>query len=146
MRRPTLIESNFDLETHTSYVVLGTDIGQFEATVRTEPADYAYESKFFGCQLAEMKATYKWARAHYQQARQKQKGLQDFWRSMTNTRNYDSKAYWVKVARGQIDRLDQEACFWQSKAEAIKRAYHTAIITRDSLNNTKNRCEEYNND
>lgn len=137
MKKPTLIDSDFNPDDHTSTVTIGTDIGQFTASVMTLPADYPFESRYFGCQLAEMKATRKWALAHYHQIRQRMKGLKDFWNAMAGTREFNPYAYYVKVLKKQYDRLEEEATFWSQKADSIERAYRTCIVTQDGLNHRK---------
>ena len=63
MNKPTLIENTYYESDHTYLVTIGTDMGEFTGCAQCEPADYDYESRYFGWELAEIKANLQYARA-----------------------------------------------------------------------------------
>ena len=147
MKRHTLIHAGIGVDNPHQYnVTIGTDMGQFSGTVECKPADYENESKFFGFELAELKAEIAYAREKRKYYEAQQRALAEFWIRMAETRCYDMEAFWVKKMREQVDILDDKREFWTTRVEQLKKAYHIKVLTFDSLNKKRNRCEEYNND
>lgn len=145
MRKHTLIE-NIKLDPHTYLVTIGTDIGQFTGAVECREEDWGYESKYFGFELAEIKAEIKYARAKKRYYSAELRALTEFWRDMTTTRNYDQDAFWVKKIRARVDDTESKRRFWADRVKYLKECYHLKITTFDSLKSTRDRCKEYNND
>ena len=145
MKRHTLIDNSI-INDHDYCVTIGTDIGQFKGVAKCRPEDYKNESKYFGWELAEIKAEIEYARAKRKHYEAELKALTDFWRDMANTRTYDIDAYWVKKMRKKIDAVSEQREYWANQVNALKDAYHVNIVTFDALNSRIKRCEDYNND
>lgn len=145
MRKHTLIE-NIKPDEHTYLVTIGTDIGQFTGEVKCRKEDWGYESRYFGFELAEIKAEIEYARAKRRYYDAQLKALIEFWRDMSTTRTYDIDAFWVKKMRAKVSKTEIERQHWVEAIKDLKRAYHLKITTFDSLKSTRNRCKEYNND
>lgn len=145
MRKHTLIE-NIKLDPHTYLVTIGTDIGQFTGAVECREEDWGYESKYFGFELAEIKAETEYARAKKRYYDAELRALTEFWRDMMTTRNYDQNAFWVKKIRAKVDDMESKRRFWADRVKYLKECYHLKVTTFDSLKSTRDRCKEYNND
>lgn len=145
MRKHTLIE-NIKLDPHTYLVTIGTDIGQFTGAVECREEDWDYESKYFGFELAEIKAETEYARAKKRYYDAELRALTEFWRDMMTTRNYDQNAFWVKKIRAKVDDMQSKRRFWADRVKYLKECYHLKVTTFDSLKSTRDRCKEYNND
>ena len=145
MRKHTLIE-NIKLDPHTYLVTIGTDIGQFTGVVECHEEDYAFESQYFGWELAELKAEIEYAKAKKRYYDAELRALTEFWRDMTTTRNYDQNAFWVKKIRAKVDDVESKKRFWTLRVQYLKECYHLKITTFDALKSTRDRCKEYNHD
>jgi hypothetical protein len=122
---------------HSYQVTLGTDMGQFTATVDCRKEDWVYESRYFGFQLAEIKCEIEYARAKKKHYQAQLKALTEFWRNMSTTRNYDQDAFWVKQMRKKVDDIQLMIDFWDNRIKRCKVLYYEKIVTRDKLNETK---------
>ena len=147
MKKHTLIHSGVAVDNPHQYnVVIGTDMGQFSGTVICREEDYDHESKFFGFELAELKAEIEYAKAKKRFYDAQKQALSAFWIKMADTRTYNMDAFWVKKIRENIDALAEQKKYWTNRAAQLRNAYHIKIVTFDMLNKRRNRCEEYNND
>jgi uncharacterized coiled-coil DUF342 family protein len=142
----TLIETLHDEAQHAYLVTIGTDMGQFTGAVECREEDWNHESRYLGFELAEIKAEIQYARAKRNHYNAQLKALTQFWRDMTTTRTYDQDAFWVKQMRKRVDDINWQEEFWDNRIKHLKECYHIKILAFDSLNKTRNRCEEYNND
>lgn len=142
----TLISAIRDKNNHTYTVTIGTDIGQFTGEVFCRPEDWERESRYFGLELAELKANILYARAKKNHYAAQIKALNEFYNNMRTTRTYNANAFWVKKLQEQIDDLVLTLKWWKNRIQYLKEAYHIKITTFDSLRNIRKRCEEYNND
>lgn len=147
MNKHTLIHAGTAVDNPHQYnVVIGTDIGQFSGTVECRKEDFDHESRYFGYELAEIKALIKYARAkakHYDALWQE---LVNFWKEMSQTRTYDEDAFWVKKIAQRVDEYDDKAREWKELARHMKETYHVKIQIFDAQNSKHRRCEEYNHD
>lgn len=146
MKRPTLIKNGISADGRLYNVIIGTDMGQFSATVEIRPEDEICRSNYFGWELAEIKANIKYARAKKKHYDAQLRVLQEFWENMAQTRTYDDTAFWVKKIHEQIKDLEMVAKWWKNRIDYLKETYHLKITTFDALNGKRKRCEEYNND
>jgi len=146
MKRPTLIKNGISVDGRQYNVIIGTDMGQFSATVEIRPEDESCRSNYFGWELAEIKANIKYARAKKKYYDAQVKVLKEFWGNMSKTRTYDDAAFWVKKIEQQIEDLELTVKWWKNKINYLKETYHLKITTFDSFNAQRNRCKERNND
>ena len=146
MRKHTLIANEYDETRHSYRVILGTDIGTFVGEVECRPEDQEHESRYFGWELAELKALIKHAKAKARHYEALWSELVNFWGEMSKTRTYDENAFWVKKIAQRIDEYEEKAREWKHLANDMKEAYHVKIQSFDVLNKKRNRCEEYNHD
>ena len=144
-KRHTLIKNTKPNE-HTYLVTVGTDIGQFTGVVECREDDWSHESRYFGFELAEIKAEIQYARAKRNYYNAQLKALTQFWRDMSTTRTFDTEDFWVKKMRIKVDDIENTKRFWENRIKYLKECYHLKIVTFDSLNVKRNRCEEHNND
>ena len=137
----TLIEHTYNAETHTYYVTIGTDIGQFSGTVVCRPEDYRFEATYFGYEMAERKALIKYARAKRDYCKAQIEALARFWHEMSATRTYDPTAFWVKKIKLRLDELVEDRDMWIHKIAAMKQSYRYAIEKTDKVNAIRRRKE-----
>lgn len=147
MTKHTLIHAGIAIDNpHLYNVVIGTDMGQFSGSVECREEDFDHESKYFGFELAEIKAEIKYARAKAKYYDALWQELANFWRAMSQTRTYDSNAFWVKKIAQRVNEYDDKAREWKELARHMKETYHAKIQTFDELNSKRRRREEYNHD
>lgn len=132
MKQHTLIEAR--QEGHTYLITIGTDMGQFSGAVCCREEDYSNESKYFGFELAEIKAEIAYARAQRNHWEAQLKALTQFWRDMSETRNYDYHAFWVKQIRDRTSKVDTERQYWVETIKKLKNVYYLKIKERDTFN------------
>ena len=145
MRKHTLIK-NIKPDEHTYSVTIGTDMGQFTGEVECRKEDWDHESRYFGFELAEIKAEIEYSRAKRKYYDAQLKALIEFWCDMAQTRTYDQDAFWVKKMREKVSKIEIEKRHWTEVIKDLKRAYYLKITAFDSLNVKRNRCKEHNND
>jgi hypothetical protein len=131
MKMHTLIENKYDEQKHRYEVTIGTNMGYFTGAVTCREEDYAHENTNVGYDLAEMKATMKYAQAKRKVYTERAKALKHFLSNMSSTRTFDTTAYWVKQCRKEIDRLWREASEWRQFEERLKQGYRLKIESRD---------------
>lgn len=144
-KRHTLIK-NTKPNDHAYLVTIGTDMGQFIGLVECREEDWDHESRYFGFELAEIKAEIQYARAKRNYYSAQLKALTEFWRDMSTTRTFDTEDFWVKKMRIKVDDIENTKRFWENRIKYLKECYHLKIVTFDSLNAKRNRCKEHNND
>lgn len=131
MKMHTLIENKYDEQQHLYEVTIGTDLGAFEGSVICQEVDYPHESSNVGYDLAEMKATMKYANAKRKAYRERAKALQDFLNNMSDTRTFNEQDFWVRQCKKEIDRLWQKTYEWRQFRERLDRGYRLKIESRD---------------
>ena len=130
----TLIETLHDEVQHAYVVTIGTDIGQFTGAVQCKEEDYDNESRYFGFELAEMKAEIEYCRAQRRYWNARLKALTQFWREMSATRTYNQDAFWVKKMRIAVNDASDESLYWADSIKALKSLYYEKIKNFDAAN------------
>ena len=147
MTKHTLIHAGTAIDNpHLYNVVIGTDMGQFSGSVECRTEDFDHESRYFGYELAEIKALIKYARAKAKHYDALWHDLSNFWREMSQTRTYNRDAFWVKKISRRIDEYYDKAREWKELARSMKENYHVKIQTFDELNSKYKRREEHDHD
>ena len=131
-KQHTLIDSSVSRDEHAYEVTIGTDMGQFTGSVYCQMQDWDYESRYFGLELAEIKAEIEYARAKRRYYDAQLKALTEFWRNMAQTRTYDIDAFWVKKMRNKVDDIEVIKEFWTNRIKTLKEIYHTKILDFDA--------------
>lgn len=140
MNKHTLIHAGVAVDNPHQYnVIIGTDIGQFSGTVECRAEDWDRESKFFGFELAEIKANIKYAKAKARHYEALWNELMNFWKVMSDTRTYDENAFWVKKIARRIDDYADKARTWRHLVQDMKNTYHLKIQLFDAQNRKKER-------
>ena len=127
----TLLHADYNPDTKISTVTIGTDLGHFTATSLCHKEDLSYESKFFGCQIAEWKAIRKYCKAKRRLASERYEALVAFKALMEGTRNYDAHCYWAQKLRAQIGNAKIEVTKWEQCIRNANIAIVTGIEERD---------------
>ena len=126
-----LLYSNYDVQSGESVVTIGTEIGQFTGKSRLMDEDLDHPSRFFGCEIAELKAAEKYYKAKARMARSKARTLTEFLRDMSQTRSYSDSAYWVKRIKREIARYQSERSKWMRHASYCEQTRLKNIKMRD---------------
>lgn len=138
----TLIETLHDADQHAYVVTIGTDMGQFTGAVQCREEDYGNESRYFGFELAEIKAEIEYARAQRNHWDARAKALSEFWKDMSQTRTYDIDAFWVKKMRVTLDNAMHKKTYWADQVEALQVAYYEKIKGFDLANSKRKSFRE----
>ena len=128
----TIIKS--EIIDKTSVVTIGTELGQFSASVTCQPEDYDYFSNYHGCHLAELKATMKYFKYKKNLIKAQMTALDHFYSSMKNTRTFDGNAYYVKQLAAHYSRLSQQVQECTHSIKKLQEAYHACIVAHDEHN------------
>lgn len=137
-----LIETLHDADQHTYVVTIGTDMGQFAGAVQCRKEDYGNESRYFGFELAEIKAEIDYARAQRNYWNARAKALSEFWKDMSQTRTYDIDAFWVKKMRITLDNAMHKRTYWADQVKTLKAAYYEKIKGFDLANSKRKSFRE----
>lgn len=138
----TLIETLHDADQHAYVVTIGTDMGQFTGAAQCHEEDYGNESRYFGFELAEIKAEIEYARAQRNHWNTRAKALAEFWKEMSQTRTYDIDAFWVKKMRIALDNAMHKRQYWVERIKFIQAAYYEKIKNFDIANAKRKQFRE----
>lgn len=141
-KKHTLIEAIHDEDQHAYVVTIGTAMGQFTGATQCREEDYGNESKYFGFELAELKAEIEYARAKRNYWDARAKALSEFWKDMSQTRTYNVDAFWVKKMRAVLDNALHKACYWKDQVGYLKECYYEKIKGFDTANSKRKRFKE----
>ena len=75
----TVINSRYDENTHMAFVTISTDCGLFAGTATCHKRDYEWESKIFGCEIAEIRAGIKYMKEKRRHAVDKYKMMKEYY-------------------------------------------------------------------
>ena len=138
----TLIETLHDADQHAYIVTIGTNMGQFMGAAQCREEDYSNESRYFGFELAEIKAEIEYARAQRNHWDARAKALSEFWKDMSQTRTYNIDAFWVKKMRVTLDNAMHKRMYWADQIEVLKTAYYEKIKGFDLANSKRKSFRE----
>lgn len=117
-----LVGSSFQPETHVSMVTINTDVGRFTGVAKCSKKDYEWESNYFGCELAEIRAGIKYMKAKLREAKAKKKVMQDYYNIVSSMASFNSQSPEMSKARRMLYECDEEIADWK---RIIKAAYET---------------------
>lgn len=146
MKKHSLMNCINDPECHSYEVTIGTDIGQFTGKVYCREEDWGRESRFFGFELAEIKAEILYARAKKKLYDAKAAALSEFLFDMSQTRTYERNTFWVKKINHRIADYIYQRSQYDELITKLQTAYKNKIDTWDRVVSKSSRCKEYNND
>jgi hypothetical protein len=124
----TLINAEHNFDTHISTATISTDIGLFTATTRCHKEDIPYESKYFGCRLAEWKALRMHAKAKRREALAALNALMSFAVRMGHTKNYQPTDYYVKQLWHEIEVARSKVEKWERDIDNINTVIATEVM------------------
>jgi len=125
-----LKNSNYNEETGVSMVEISTRYGNFSATVQMR-ANEEYPSKYFGCELAEIKALKKAEKMRLRELRAELKGLRDFFAEMMDTRNFNGYSFPMLKLGEKMVKLRQDIDVCKYNINQLSNNYHKLILSRD---------------
>ena len=127
----TLIKAEHDFDTHVSTTVISTDIGLFSATSFCQKPDRKYESKYFGCRIAEWKAIRNYARTKRALAKAEVNALEKYANRMSHTRNFKETDYYNKLLNKEIAVAKEAVAKWEREIVMIGEVIKEEIAERD---------------
>jgi hypothetical protein len=130
-KRIKLVSAEYNEETGESKSVINTPLGTFTGVSKIHPEDRDFSSKFFGCRIAELRASRQYCLALARDYRAKVKALEDFFCQMMNTRAFDSNAYYVRQLEKTRNEYKEKAAHWKTQAARIKEVIREDIVARD---------------
>ena len=103
----TLMSSNYDPDSGVSVVKINTDVGVFEGIAHCHPEE-EYESRMFGCELAELRAIRKYLRELVKIGNAQLDALYHLYNSVYDMKdfNYDN-FYASKIRRAMYAKKDE---------------------------------------
>ena len=129
-----LISAKYDTETMASIVTIGTDLGIFEGIVTIREEDVPYASRYFGCELAELRAYINYAKAKVKHYSVQRIALVNFYKTMKDTREFSSGAYYIKQLDRHIQEITEHKNSWNRIVHQCQKEYHKLILRRDETN------------
>lgn len=129
-----LISAKYDTETMASIVTIGTDLGIFEGIVTIREEDVPYASRYFGCELAELRAYINYAKAKVKYYSAQRTALVNFYKTMKDTREFNTNAYYVKQLDRHIQEVTEQKNSWNRIVHECQKAYHKLVLRRDEMN------------
>lgn len=120
----------YDETSGMSIVTISTRYGNFTGMVKMH-ANEVYPSKYFGCELAEIKALKQAEKMRLRELRAELKGLQNFFVEMMDTRNFDGYSFPMLKLGEKMVALRQEIDVCKYNIKRLGANYHTLILERD---------------
>ena len=126
----TLTHAEFNEDTGVSVVIISTKYGHFKGEVQMQESEQ-YPSKFFGCELGEIKALKKAEKARLKELRAQLNALQSYFCDMINTRTFDGYSFQMLKLGEKIVELRNQIDACKSEIQMLSEHYHNLIIQRD---------------
>lgn len=109
LKKYKIIDSYFDEEFGVSYVKINTSVGAFEGSAFLHPDDKEeYSSRFFGCQLAEIRALIKYYKALIRMKNDNIKIVKNIYNTLEQNKHFNSKYFYARQLRKQLEILKYE--------------------------------------
>lgn len=113
---------------HVYTVTIGTELGQFTASVFCRPEDRLHEIRYIGWELAEIKAEIKYSLAKKRKYENQFEIMNRYLRDMSNTRNYNESAYYVKQLHMRIEEIVEKINAEKMLINKLRNIYHEKIL------------------
>jgi hypothetical protein len=127
----TLLFSKADEISGISIVRIGTDMGEFEGIAECCFDDLPQFSNFFGCRIAELRASAKYAKAKIKYWRARLEALESYEGTMCATRNWNDHDYYVKKLHQHMKAAKNELDRWKLIYSTRQENITAAIAERD---------------
>lgn len=116
MKKYHITKAEYNEDTGFSLVEISTPIGSFFGDARLNPEDKeaGYDSRFFGCQLAELRAVIKYYKALVRIEKEVYKRELNFLNTFRQAKEYDDGAFYAK-------RLKKTCCITENKKNNLIR-------------------------
>lgn len=112
-----LIYSNFNKNTGISTAILQDKNGRYVGKAKVCPEDKEYESEFFGCRLAEMRATLEYYKQELKRTKVQLKPLEDLWNYII----YFDKEYSSSNTESRIEKqIKARINYYRNYIKSIK--------------------------
>lgn len=127
----TLTRAEFNEATGVSTVVISTRYGHFKGEVQMQESEQ-YPSKYFGCELAEIKALKKAEKARLRELRAQLDALQSYFCDMMNTRTFDGYSFQMLKLGERMVELRRNIDVTKHNIKTLSDNYHSLIVQRDA--------------
>ena len=131
MKKYHITNAEYNEDTGFSLVEISTPIGSFFGDARLSPEDKeaGYDSRFFGCQLAELRAVIKYYKALVRIEKEVYKRDLNFLSTLRQAKEYDDNAFYAKrfkkkcrIAENEKNNLIRDLKTLQEKEKRIPHA------------------------
>lgn len=133
MKRYNLIAAKADKDSGISYVRIGTDLGEFEGYASCHIEDLPQFSNFFGCGIAEMRANIKYAKAKTAYYDAQFTALENYKKTMVDTRNWNPNDYYVKKLEEHLKATYHKREHWKIVRDMYETRIKERIKQRDEI-------------
>ena len=138
----TVINSRYDENTHMAFVTISTDCGLFAGTATCHKRDYEWESKIFGCEIAEIRAGIKYMKEKRRHAVDKYKMMKEYYHIVSGMTGFDAKVPAMSKARKMIYACNDEIMEYD---KLIKAAYETITLKCQLMEKTMKKLKPRTN-
>lgn len=158
MKKYHITNAEYNKDTGFSLVEISTPIGSFFGDARLSPEDKeaGYDSRFFGCQLAELRAVIKYYKALVRIEKEVYKRDLNFLSTLRQAKEYDDNAFYAKrfkkkcrIAENEKNNLIRDLKTLQEKEKRIPHARiesikesHAALQKRRDREDKMNKLRE----
>ena len=105
----TLIFSEYNEETGESVSRINTDVGTFEGCAKLHPEE-KYESKYLGCQIAELRALKKYCRELVKIGKAQKKALIEAYNTLAQMTDFKYDSMYASKLRRAIAEKNEWIC------------------------------------
>ena len=158
MKKYHIATAEYNEDTGFSLIEISTPIGSFFGDARLNPEDKeaGYDSRFFGCQLAELRAVIKYYKALVRIEKEIYKREVNFLNTLRQAKEYDNDAFYAKrlkkkcrITENEKNNLirdlkalqEKEKKIPHTRIESIKES-HAALQKRRDREDKMNRLRE----
>lgn len=158
MKKYHIANAEYNEDTGFSLIEISTPIGSFFGDARLNPEDKeaGYDSRFFGCQLAELRAVIKYYKVLVRIEREIYKRETNFLNTLRQAKEYDDDAFYAKrlkkkcrITENEKNNLirdlkalqEKEKKIPHTRIESIKES-HAALQKRRDREDKMNRLRE----
>lgn len=133
-----ITRGEYDKNTGISTVTIDTKIGTFTGTSKIRKEDLPFESIYFGCQIAEMKAVIKMLKKQKSILSIEKETLERFRKiSLYNCGDFDTGLFICGEVDDQIINIDEKRKELDRRIAIIGESIVKSISSRDEINKKK---------
>lgn len=127
----------FNEESGESFVIISTNLGNFDGSCKLHDEDKDIQSKFFGCRIAEMRAVAKYGKEKIKLLKNKVNTLKNLISELEKMNGYDKNSVEARFIRKQYFILQERLNRWNQNLINLQEN------TYNSMKNYRQDCENF---